>query len=301
MKAAVLEPAAPVARPRVADYAELTKPRVTVLVLFTVAAGALLASHGIPDLWVLAHTLFGTALVAGGAAALNQYIERHSDTFMHRTEGRPLPSGRLQPMEVLAFGGALGIIGVAYLALTLRQPLAAAVAGATFISYVFVYTPLKRVTTLNTLIGAVPGALPPVIGWTAVRGSMDAEVATLFLIVFLWQIPHFLAIAWIHREDYARAGLRMLPGLDPEGGITGRQMVTYCLALIPASLTPALVGQAGLLYLAGAVLLGAGFLISAVKFTRKNTVGQARRVLRASLIYLPALLALLLIDVALKP
>jgi protoheme IX farnesyltransferase len=301
MKAAVLEQAPPVARPRVADYVELTKPRVAVLVLFTVAAGALLASHGMPNWLLLFHTLAGTALVAAGAAALNQYLERHSDVHMHRTENRPLPAGRLQPAEVLVFGAALGAAGVTYLALALPRPLAAAVAALTFLSYVFVYTPLKRVTTLNTLIGAVPGALPPVIGWTAVRGSVGPEVVALFVIVFLWQVPHFLAIAWIYRDDYARAGLRMLPGLDPEGGITGRQMVAYCLALIPASLLPAVLGHAGLLYLAGAVVLGAGFLASALKFTRKSTVGQARRVLRASLIYLPALLALLLIDVALRP
>jgi protoheme IX farnesyltransferase len=300
MKAAVLTESAPLTRTRIADYVELTKPRVSVLVLFTVAAGGLLASKGALDLALLVHTLCGTALVAAGASALNQYLERHSDACMRRTENRPLPAGRLQPAEVLLFGTLLGAGGVVYLALALPQPLAAAVAAVTFSSYVFLYTPLKRKTTLNTLVGAVPGALPPVIGWAAIRGSLGPEVVALFTIMFLWQVPHFLAIAWIYRDDYARAGLRMLPGLDPEGGITGRQMVSYCLALIPASLAPALLGQASAFYVVSAVALGVAFLIFACKFARKNTVEHAQSVLRASLVYLPALLALLLIDVALK-
>jgi protoheme IX farnesyltransferase len=298
MKAAVLTEAAPLTRTRLADYAELTKPRIAVLVLFTVAIGALLASRGLPYLPVLLHTLLGTACVAAGASALNQLFERNSDGYMRRTENRPLPSGRLQPMEVLVFGLTLGIGGVLYLAVCLHQPLAALVAAFTFVLYVFVYTPLKRLTTLNTLAGAVPGALPPVIGWAAVRGSLDLEVFSLFLIMFLWQVPHFLAIAWIYRDDYARAGLRMLPGLDPDGALTGRQMVRYCLALVPASLLPVALGLAGPIYLIGATVLGFGFLLAAVKFMRKSSIGQARRVLRASLIYLPALLALLLLDVA---
>jgi len=286
-------------RSRVTDYLELTKPRVAVLVLFTVAAGALLAARGALDLWVLVHVLCGTALVAAGASALNQLLERHTDALMRRTENRPLPSGRLQPLEVLVFGSLLGIAGTAYLAV-LARPAAALVAAATFLSYVFLYTPLKRKTTLNTLVGAVPGALPPVIGWTAVRGSIDAEVVVLFLIVFLWQVPHFLAIAWIYREDYARAGLQMLPTLEGGAGITGRQMVSYCLALIPVSLAPAGLSAAGPLYVAGAVVLGLAFLAAAAGFARTHSVGRARRVLRASLVYLPVLLALLLVDGALR-
>lgn len=301
MKAAVLtEPAPltraaePLTRARAADYLDLTKPRIAVLVLFTVAAGAILASNGLPDLGLLFHVLSGTALVAGGASALNQLMERHSDALMARTENRPLPAGRLQPVEVAVFGGVLGAAGVIYLAV--YQPLTALVAGFTFFSYVFVYTPLKRTTTLNTLVGAVPGALPPVIGWTAVRGSIGPEILTLFLIVFLWQVPHFLAIAWIYRDDYARAGLRMLPVLDRDGGITGRQMVGYCLVLIPASLTPALLGLGGTLYVVGASTLGLGFLYAAWQFHREHSVRQARQVLKASLIYLPLLLVLLLIS-----
>lgn len=284
-------------RTRLADYSMLCKPRVAVLVLFTVAAGAMLAARGVPEYPVeLIHTLFGTALIAAGASALNQLLERHSDALMQRTENRPLPAGRILPAEVLIVGVGLGVVGVTYLALTLHQPWAALVAAFTYLSYVFLYTPLKRKTPLNTLVGAVPGAMPPVIGWVAVRGKIDPETVALFLILFLWQVPHFLAIAWIYREDYARAGLCMLPVLDRDGTETGRQMVRYCLVLIPASLVPVALGLAGPLYLIGATGLGIGFLSYAVGFVRASSNRQARRVLRASLIYLPALLTLLLLD-----
>jgi protoheme IX farnesyltransferase len=290
----------PLARSRAADYLALTKPRVAALVLFTVAAGAWCASRGEPDVAALVHALVGTALVAAGASALNQLLERHSDALMRRTENRPLPAGRLQPLEVLLFGLGLGGAGLVYLAL-LVQPLAVLVAGVTFASYVLVYTPLKRMTTLNTLVGAVPGALPPVIGWAAMRGTLGPEVLALFLILFVWQVPHFLAIAWIYRDDYARAGLRMLPVLDRRGRATGVQMVSYCLVLIPVSLAPVLLHRAGVLYLIGAVLLGCYFGGSALAFLRTRSVTQARRVLRASLVYLPALLALLLLEGLTRP
>ena len=288
---------APLAATRLADDLELTKPRVAVLVLFTVAAGVVLADGRAMGGLVLLHTLIGTALVAAGASALNQWLERQSDALMKRTENRPLPAGRLQPLEAVVFGAGLGLAGVGYLVVTLRHPWAALVAAVTFACYVFIYTPLKRRTPLNTLVGAVPGALPPVIGWVAARGSLDWGAGVLFVILFLWQVPHFLAIAWIYRDDYGRAGLRMLTVTDPDGRLTGRQMVTYCLALVAASLWPVLLGSAGLLYLAGALLLGLGFLASAVGFCRACTMAQARRVLRASLIYLPALLTLLLLSV----
>jgi protoheme IX farnesyltransferase len=297
MKTAITCPESiPFARTRVADYVELAKPRVALLVLFTVAAGSWLAARGTPDLIILLHTLCGTALVVAGASALNQLLERHSDALMSRTENRPLPAGRLQSLEVFWFGVLLGVAGVAYLLLTLRQPVAAMVAALAYVSYVFLYTPLKRITTLNTLVGAVPGALPPVIGWAAMTGSVSREVAALFLILFLWQVPHFLAIAWIYRQEYARAGLRMLPVLDGQGAVTSRQMVGYCLTLIPVSLLPALWGLAGPLYVVSAVLLGLGFLFATIGFWRSRSVPRARRVLRASLIYLPALLALLIVD-----
>jgi protoheme IX farnesyltransferase len=286
-------------RPRVAEYVELTKPRVAVLVLFTVGAGVLLAGGRDLPLLVLLHTVLGTALVAAGAAALNQWYERDSDALMRRTEKRPLPSGRLQALEVFVFGLALGLGGVIYLALALSHVLAALIAAVTFLLYVAVYTPLKRRTPLNTLIGAVPGALPPLIGWCAVRGELTREAGVLFLILFLWQVPHFLAIAWMYRAEYARAGLLMLPVVDRDGQRTSQNMILYCLALLAVSLQPVLFGEAGLLYLGGAVLLGLAFLATALGFQRWRTHCQARRVLRASLVYLPGLLALLLLDRAL--
>lgn len=288
-------PALPLSRSRWLDLVELTKPRIAVMVLFTVAVGALLACRGAVEVSQLLHALLGTGLVAAGASALNQLLERRSDARMRRTENRPLPAGRLQPIEVLLFGATLSVGGLAYLTLTCR-PMATLVAAFTLVSYVFVYTPLKRQTTLNTLIGAVPGALPPVIGWAAMTNRIDAEALLLFLIVFLWQVPHFLAIAWIYREDYGRAGLKMLPVEDADGGMTARQMLVYCLALTPVSLMPVLHQQAGWLYGAGALVLGLGFLVAAWGFVRQPTNGQARRVLHASLLYLPALLALLLFD-----
>src|SRR5437879_5768927 len=216
-------------RLRLADYVTLAKPRMGVMILFTAAAGAWLAAHGSPNPAVMFHMLLGTALVVAGASALNQVLERLTDALMARTENRPLPSGRLAPAEGWIFGLVLAAVGLGYLSVMLDTRLAAIVAGVAFVGYVFAYTPLKRITSLNTLVGAVPGALPPVIGWTAVTGSFDAEAAVLFLIVFLWQVPHFLAIARIYRDDYARAGMPMLPVVDRRGDITSRQMVGYCL------------------------------------------------------------------------
>ncbi len=288
--------ATPLSRGRFVDYVELTKPRVGLLVLFTVAAGAMLAAGGFPDPALLFHAVLGTALVVGGASALNQLLERRTDSLMQRTENRPLPVGRLQPLEVAAFGATLGIFGVAYLAVTLPNPLAAILAGVAFVSYVFVYTPLKRLTTLNTLIGAVPGALPPLIGWSAVTGSLDARAGVLFLIVYLWQVPHFLAIAWIYRDEYARAGMQMLTVVDNHGTMTGRQMVSYCLALIAVSLLPAFWDTPNRMYLLAALAIGSGFLWCCARFSRRRTDIEARMVLRASLIYLPVLLGVLLVD-----
>jgi protoheme IX farnesyltransferase len=288
-------PALPLARSRWLDLLELTKPRIAVMVLFTVAAGALLACRGAVELGMLGHALLGTALVAAGASALNQLLERHTDARMRRTENRPLPAGRLQPVEVALFGAALGAGGLAYLAVTCR-PMAVLVAAVTLVSYALVYTPLKRRTTLNTLVGAVPGALPPVIGWAAMTNRIDTAAVLIFLIIFVWQVPHFLAIAWIYRDDYGRAGLKMLPVGDPHGDMTARQMLVYGLALLPVSVTPVLYGHAGAVYGIGALALGAGFLAACWGFVRHPTHGQARRVLRASLVYLPALLALLLFE-----
>jgi protoheme IX farnesyltransferase len=283
-------------RSRWADYVELTRPRLAVMVLFTVAAGFCLASAGAPDLARLLHTVFGTSLVVAGATALNQVLERHSDAQMERTRNRPLPSGRLRREEALLFGVGLALVGLAYLSLTVRQPLAIIAAGSAFASYVFLYTPLKRKTTLNTLVGAISGAMPPVIGWTAVTNSFDAVAAVLFAILFLWQVPHFLSIAWIYRDEYARAGLCMLPMVDPNGDRTARHMVGYCLALLLVSVIPSALGWAGWVYLLGAAILGVGFATRAIGFLHTRSVAQARRVMRASLVYLPALLAVLVVE-----
>jgi protoheme IX farnesyltransferase len=284
---------------RVADYLQLVRPRLALLVLVTVGAGWFLAAGGEPDWLPLVHASIGTALLFAGASALNQLLERHRDALMPRTANRPLPAGRLQPIEVLALGGVLSAVGLVCL-LALCQPLAAGLGAFAHFSYVLVYTPLKERTPLSTLVGAVPGAVPPMIGWAAARGSLDSGALALFLIVFLWQVPHFLAIAWIYRDQYARAGFRVLPVLDPQGVQTGKQMIRYTLALIVASLMPCVLGIGGWLSGLGAVILGAVFLYSTFVFAHTGTTHQARRVLRMSLLYLPALILLLVLDVILK-
>jgi protoheme IX farnesyltransferase len=278
---------------RLAAYLALTKPRIGMMVLVTVATGFFLGARGAAHPWALGLTLIGTGLVAGGASAWNQYLERERDLRMRRTASRPLPSGRLKPFEAAAFGVLLTVAGLAILGLAVNG-VAAALAFLTFVLYVVIYTPLKPLTTLNTAVGAVPGALPPVIGWAAATGQLGAEAWALFLIVFLWQFPHFLAIAWIYRDDYARAGYKMLPTVDPRGAITGRQAAGYALALVPGGLLPAVVGLAGGLYFAGALVLGLGYLYCAVRFWAQVTDHSARCLLRASFVYLPAILILLL-------
>jgi protoheme IX farnesyltransferase len=280
---------------RLSAYLALTKPRIAVLVLVTVATGFLLGARGAAHPSTLLLTLLGTGLVAGGASAWNQYLERSRDQQMRRTAGRPLPSGRLAPVEAAAFGSALTIAGLALLMVGVNAQ-SAGVALATFVLYVLVYTPLKPRTTLNTAVGAVPGALPPVIGWAAATGQLGAEAWALFLIVFLWQFPHFLAIAWIYRDDYARAGYKMLPTVDPRGSITGRQAAGHALALVPAGLLPTVVGLAGSAYFAGAFVLGLAYLVAAVRFWSNVNDRSARSLLRASFVYLPAILILLLMN-----
>jgi protoheme IX farnesyltransferase len=286
----------PLVRSRWLDFVELTKPRIALMVLFTVGIGALLACRGPIDVLQLLHALIGTALTAAGASALNQWLERASDAQMRRTENRPLPAGRLSAGEVVVFGFTLGIAGLVYMALLLNHALPTILTAATFFSYVFLYTPLKRKTTLNTLIGAVPGALPPVIGWTAMTGTLDSLAVVLFLIVFIWQVPHFLAIAWMYRADYARAGLKMLPAIDDDGAATARQMLLYSIALLPVSLLPVWLHDAGAMYGFGALGLGIFFLRSAWRFALEPSQVRARKVLHASLLYLPGVLALLLIE-----
>ena len=280
---------------RVADYVELTKPRIALMALVTVAVGSIVATTGSIDGTLLVHTLIGTGLLAAGASVLNQLLERDTDALMRRTQSRPLPAGRISAAEAMVFGFVLSAVGLNYLCL-LVNPLTGLLGAATLVLYAFVYTPMKRLTSLNTVVGAIPGALPPVMGWAAVRGSVDAEAWILFLIVFLWQFPHFLAIAWIYRDDYSRAGLKMLPTVDLNGGMTGRQMVGYSLALIPASLGPTVVEMTGRAYFFGSLWLGLVFLGFAVAFAVQATQDRARNLMRASLIYLPALLLLMMLD-----
>jgi protoheme IX farnesyltransferase len=288
-------PALAASRSLAADYLELTKPRITLMVTLTTLVGYVLAARGPLAAWHLAATLLGTALVAAGASALNMLLERRIDGLMLRTRTRPLPSGRLRPPEALACGLALTSTGLAALA-WLSGPLPALVALVTWASYLFLYTPLKPRTSLSTVVGAFPGALPPVIGWTAARGTLEPGAFVLFAILFLWQIPHFLAIAWIYRDDYARGGLPMLPVLDADGRITGRQALANSLALLVVSLTPTAAGLAGTGYLVGAVALGVAFSSVALWAAAVRTSRAARALFLASLVYLPGICALLLID-----
>ncbi|MGH7644851.1 MAG: heme o synthase [Gemmatimonadales bacterium] len=277
---------------------ELTKPRITQFVLLTAAAGfyvAATAGGGTVDLALFAHTLVGTALVAAGTNAFNQLRERDVDARMERTRGRPLPSGRVTPRAAAWFATAIAGAGLAYLA-ALVNPLTVGLAALTLVSYVALYTPLKRRTSLNTLVGAVPGALPIVGGWTAAGGSLDAAAAALFWILFLWQLPHFLALAWIYREDYRRGGLVMLSGDDPDGRRTARMVLLYALALVPVSLLPRQLGLAGNLYFVGALVLGLAYAGAGAVLTLGPTGSRAWRVFVTSIVYLPALLALLVLD-----
>ena len=280
---------------RAVDFVTLTKPRLNLLVLLTTLGGLYLASPGGVSLMLLVHTLAGTALVAGGAAALNQVWERDTDGRMRRTSGRPLPRGRLSVGESTWFGVVLTVVGLADLALAANFT-AALVAAATSLSYVFVYTPMKTRTSLATLVGAVPGALPPVIGWAAASNSITLPAIVLFGIVFFWQMPHFLAIAWMYRDDYARAGIPLLPVLEPDGRRTGHQALLYAAALWPVSLLPALVGLAGAPYSIVATGLGFIFIALAALFARDRSQPNARRLFLFSLVYLTLLWGALVID-----
>lgn len=277
------------------DWLVLAKARIVALVLVTTAAGFLLGSRGEVDLARLAAVLVGTALAAAGAGALNQVMERRADALMRRTAMRPVAAGRIAPRPGLLFGLALGAGGVAWLALLVNL-LTAALGLATIVLYLGAYTPLKSRTALNTLVGAVPGAIPPVMGWTAATGSIDPGAWALFGILYLWQLPHFLAIAWMYREDYARAGFPMLPVVDPGGDATARQVALATVALLPVSLLPSVLGLAGPLYFFGALVLGAGFAAFALALAWGRRRTAARRLLLASVTYLPVLLALLVFD-----
>jgi len=278
-----------------AVFADLVKARLTTLVLLTTLVGFYLGWQGPMNFGLMFYTLSGTALVAAGAAALNQLLEREYDAKMSRTASRPLPSGRLLPVTVMLFGGVCAVTGLAYLAL-LVNPLTSVIGAITLVSYLFIYTPLKRMTWLNTAVGAIPGGLPPLMGWAAARGELTGGGWALFAILACWQLPHFYAIAWIYRDEYAKAGFQMLPNVDPDGSRTAQHVVTHTLALLLISLCPFLFHLAGTVYLTGAVVLGTGFFWCALRFARELSMGRARRLFFASIVYLPLLLALLVFD-----
>jgi protoheme IX farnesyltransferase len=282
-------------RAAASDYLELTKPRITLTVVMTALVGFVMGSRGPLDLARLGLAVAGVALVAAGASALNMLMERRTDALMRRTRNRPLPAGRLRVAEALAFGLALTAAGLAVLRFG-DGAAAAAVALLTWSTYLFAYTPLKTRTSLSTIVGAFPGALPPVIGWAAARGQVEPGAVVLFAILFLWQIPHFLAIAWIYRDDYARGGLPMLPVLDPAGIVTGRQAVANSLALLVVSVVPTIAGLAGRAYLAGALVLGVAFTAVAVSSAIRRTDAAARALFLASVGYLLGICTLLLVD-----
>lgn len=280
---------------RVADFCELTKPRIVLMVLVTAFVGYYAGSGSVPDYLRLLQMLFGTALAAAGTLTLNQFIERETDAHMARTCRRPLPDGRVLPNDALWFGVILTLLGLGYLALAVNL-LSAAVAASITVSYLWVYTPMKRVSSLCVPVGAVPGALPPVIGWVAARGELSVDAWVLFAIMFLWQIPHTLAIAFLYRDDFAKAGIQYLPVIEPDGDSTNRQILIHCSALLVVSLLPTLIGLAGATYFFIAFLLGAGFLASGVGLVMTPTRARARRLLFASLIYLPMLLLVMALD-----
>jgi len=286
----------PATQSRIADFVALTKPRLNSLVVVTVGLGYYLGAGGRQiEPSMLFHTVVGAALVAGGAAAFNQVAERDFDELMDRTRQRPLPVGRLMPTEARLFAFVLSAVGIFQLAYVTNW-IAAFVALTTLVSYVAIYTPLKRRTSWATLVGAVPGALPPLIGWAAAAGSVTIEAWVLFGIVFLWQLPHFYALAWLYRNDFRRAGLPLLAVIDPSGRRTSTHALLYTIALLPMSLVAALVGLGGIVYVACASLLGIGFIVVAARFVAQHSTDRARALFRTSLIYLPLLWGLLVAE-----
>jgi protoheme IX farnesyltransferase len=280
---------------RANDFYELTKPRLNFLVLVTTMVGYYMAVRSRGDWHLVIHTLLGTALTAAGASVLNQVIERDHDKLMPRTQRRALPAGRVSPAEAIAYGSVLGLGGVVYLALAVNL-LTALLGAFTLLSYLFVYTPMKRWTTLNTVVGAIPGAIPPVMGWTAVHNSFGPEAAVLFCILFFWQMPHFLAIAIMYRRDYATGGFKMLPVVDQNLSVTGRQIVLYNAALIPVSLMPMLLKMTGPAYFFIALALGLAYLSFGIVCATTRERPDARRLFFASITYLPLLLAVMMLN-----
>ncbi|HEY3884204.1 MAG TPA: heme o synthase [Vicinamibacterales bacterium] len=293
MRSGAVALAAPPARAR--DFVALMKPRVNVLVVASTLAGYAMAGGEALGVVRICALLAGTFFVAGGAAAFNQVLERDLDARMRRTRMRPMADQRLQPAEGAMYASVLALTGLVVI-VAATNILAAAVALATLVVYVAIYTPLKRRTSFSTVVGAIPGALPPIIGWAAAENALPAPAWTLFAIMFLWQLPHFLAIAWMYREDYARAAFPMLPVLEPDGRSTGRQSVVYAAALLPVSLAPMLLHVTGRLYFAGALVLGLGFLAITIRFALTRSARDARRVFFSSILYLPLLWILMIAD-----
>jgi protoheme IX farnesyltransferase len=277
------------------DYLALTKPRITWLILMSTGMGYFFGSKGGWHFLTLFHTLLGTWLLASGTATLNQWFEREADGKMRRTQERPLPSGRMHEERALLFGLLISVAGFFDLQLGVN-PLAALLGAVTLGSYLFIYTPLKQRSPHSTTIGAIPGAMPPLIGYAAASGTLTWDAWILFAILFLWQFPHFYAIAWMYREDYERAGIRMLPVVEPDGESTARRILWFSLALIPISLVPKFLSMAGTVYLIGAAVMGLLFLYAGLRITFDRTRQQARRVLLASVVYLPVLYGLMLFD-----
>ena len=284
-------------RGRVLDFAELFKARLTLLVLLTTAAGFYLGAESPINYAALFHVVFGTAAAAAGAAALNQWWECKLDAVMRRTRTRPVPAGRMRPVEALTLGVALSVLGVSYLAVACNA-LSATLAALTIVIYIFGYTPLKRASTANTVVGAIPGAIPPMIGWVAARGAIEAGSWSLFAILLLWQLPHFFAIAWMHREDYSRAGFRMISSDDRSGERSASQSVFFCILLLVIGGLPAFVGVVTFAYLAIELVLGGLFVAVAMRFLKARTARAARLLFITSIVYLPLLLAALVLTKA---
>ena len=282
-------------RMRVGAFVELTKPRIAFMLVLTSAAGFYLGTPGAFDVALFANAMIGITILAFGVATLNQYIERSTDALMDRTKNRPLPSRRLIPLEALIFGVAQCLVAEIYLYF-LVNPLTAVLGLVVIVGYVFLYTPLKTRTSASTAIGAIPGALPPLMGWTSAANEISVGALALFLMLFLWQFPHFLAIAWMYRDQYAKAGILMLPVVEPAGRITARQIVLFAIMLVPVSLAPFFLGFAGLAYLIGATALGLWFLFESIRTARAKSNEKAKRLLMVSVLYLPLIFGLLVLD-----
>lgn len=295
LRTATLTIERPSVRQRAMDYLALSKPRVVVMILAVTVAGFYMGARQTPDWLLLLHVLIGMALSAGGTLALNQFMERREDALMERTQGRPLPEGRILPATAFMTGFVSVVVGLCYLMIAVNV-LAMLVTATTAITYLFWYTPLKRKSTFCSIVGAIPGALPPVTGWVAARGSLGQEAWLLFAVMFLWQMPHALAIAMLYCEDYARAGFQLLPVLHPDGRSTGRQIVTNCLALLGVALLPTLIGMAGPIYFVAMCVIGLGFLAFGLETALTRTKESARRLVLASLVYLPLMFLVMAFD-----